>query len=265
MLNMKTLIPTVFAATLLAAAPAHAHFQLVYTPDVTLDTAGDVPVKMIFWHPFDNGPVMDMAPPLEFYMIHRGEQTDLSASLTPITFRGAENSASGFDATVPVRRAGDYVTVTVTTPYFESSEDLYIQQFVTAFLSHSGVPTDWDEPLGLPAEIRPMVRPTNVLVGSTFTGQVLSGGEPVPHAEVEVTYIAAAPLMAENTVGPATVAPPVGGDVSILADANGVFTFGIPRAGVWGFAAIGVGPEETYEGEELEQTAVIWIRADELK
>ncbi|MBK1636979.1 nickel transporter, partial [Rhodovulum adriaticum] len=44
-----------------------------------------------------------------------------------------------------------------------------------------------------------------------------------------------------------------------------VFTFGIPRAGHWGFAALGSGPETEHQGKELSQDAVIWIKAYELK
>ena len=39
---------------------------------------------------------------------------------------------------------------------------------------------------------------------------------------------------------------------------------GIPKAGFWGFAALGSGPKKEYKGKELSQDAVIWIRADKL-
>ena len=50
-----------------------------------------------------------------------------------------------------------------------------------------------------------------------------------------------------------------------ITDANGVFTFGIPRAGTWGFACLGAGPEREHEGKELSQDAVLWINAVELE
>jgi cobalt/nickel transport protein len=46
-----------------------------------------------------------------------------------------------------------------------------------------------------------------------------------------------------------------------VTDADGRFTFGIPRAGFWGFAALGSGPETEHEGKELSQDAVLWVRA----
>ena len=50
-----------------------------------------------------------------------------------------------------------------------------------------------------------------------------------------------------------------------IADANGVFTFGVPKAGFWGFAALGTGSTKEFKGKELSQDAVVWIRAFDLK
>ncbi|WP_278976371.1 hypothetical protein [Oligella urethralis] len=47
----------------------------------------------------------------------------------------------------------------------------------------------------------------------------------------------------------------------LKADSQGVFNFAIPKAGWWGFAALGVGPDDSYEGKELSQDAVIWVQA----
>jgi cobalt/nickel transport protein len=52
-----------------------------------------------------------------------------------------------------------------------------------------------------------------------------------------------------------------GGAVVAISDEDGYFTFGIPRAGFWGFAALGSGPVKEHEGKELSQDAVIWVRA----
>jgi len=49
----------------------------------------------------------------------------------------------------------------------------------------------------------------------------------------------------------------------IKADGNGVFTFGIPRAGWWGFAALMDG--DPIKGKDHEVGAVMWIRAHEMK
>ncbi len=167
------------AAGLLMPAAAEAHFQLIHVETPLIEAPGDVPVKLIFWHPFENGHVMDMGQPQAFYAVSRGEKIDLSASLKPFTFTGASNAAQGFDAVVPVTKAGDYVLVVEPAPYLEPSEDIFIQQFAKVYLNRMELPTDWAEPQGLPAEILPLVKPYNVIAGSTFTGRVLSEGQPV--------------------------------------------------------------------------------------
>ena len=259
------LLAAVGAAAIFAPIAAWAHFQLIYTPEVNLTKAGDLPVKLVFWHPFENGHVMDMGEPLEFYAVNRGKRIDLMGSLTPITFQGADNSAAAYDATVPVKRSGDYVLVAVPAPYYEESEDIYIQQIAKSYLNLNEIPTDWMEPQGLATEILPLNRPTNIVAGSTFTGRVLSEGKPVAGAEIEVEYIAAAPLMQENRPAEPTSAPLPGGTLVAITDEAGYFTFGIPKAGFWGFAALGSGPETEYEGKELSQDAIIWVRAYDME
>ena len=247
------------ACVLSATMPAHAHFQLAYTPDVNVTKAGDQPVKLIFWHPFENGHVMDMEKPLEFYAVNRGEKLDLKSTLSPITFTGIGNSAAAFDATLTLRRSGDYVMVVVPAPYFEESEDIFIQQITKSYVNRNEIPTDWMEPQGLKTEILPLNRPTNIIAGSTFTGQ------PVAGVEVEIEYMAAEPDMASNTPKGPTASPMPGGAVVAISDQNGYFTFGVPKAGFWGFAALGSGPDKEFQGKELSQDAVLWVRAYDVK
>lgn len=251
-------------AGLIATTPASAHFQLIYTPDSNIAEPGDVPVKLVFWHPFENGYAMDMGPVQEFYAVNRGKRIDLMDRVTPMTFQGPDNAAKAYEAMVPVRRSGDYVLAIVPSPYYEESEDLYIQQISKSVLNLRQVPSDWAEPIGLPAEIVPLNKPYNIIAGSTFSGRVLSEGKPVAGAEIEIEYIAAPPVMEENKAGTPTATPLPGGAVVAITNERGEFTFGIPRAGIWGFAALGVGPDTEHEGKELSQDAVLWIQAYDL-
>ncbi|KAA5602169.1 DUF4198 domain-containing protein [Blastochloris sulfoviridis] len=262
---MKT--STVLAAGMLlaAASAAQAHFQLAYTPDVNLEKPAAVPMKFIFWHPLENGHVMDMGEPEALVLVFKGEKTDLKSKLKPITFRGADNEAKAFEAVLDIKRNGDYIVALTPKPYFEKSEGSYIQQITKSFLNKGGIPDGWDKPVGLPTEIVPLVKPTNVLAGSTFSGVVLSEGKPVADAEIEVEYMAAPPDMKANKPGKVTVKAPEGGAIVVKTDSNGVFSFGVPRAGFWGFAALGSGPAKEFEGKELSQDAVIWIRAFDFK
>lgn len=249
----------------LMAGAAQAHFQLVYTPEVQLEDPATVPVKLVFWHPMENGHVMDMGKPEQIYYVFKGEKVDLSKSLKPMTFKGKDNSAKAYEADVQIRRNGDYIFVLQPAPYYEKSEDVYIQQITKSYLNKGEMPDAWMKPVGLPTEILPFNKPTNVLVGSTFTGQVLNQGKPAAGVEIEVEYMAAPPDVKTNRPSSDQAAGVKGGAIVAVTDANGMFTFGIPKEGFWGFAALGSGPAKEYKGKELSQDAVIWIRADKME
>lgn len=260
----KPIVTVGVLASLAMAAPASAHFQLVYTPDVILEGPGEIPLRLIFWHPMENGHAMDMAEPEAFYVRFRGETTDLMDTLSPISFAGASNEAAAYAASAEITRAGDYTFVVVPAPYYEESEDIFIQQVTKSFVNRSELPIDWMEPVGLPTEIVPLNKPYGVMAGSTFSGVVLADGEPVPGAEIEIEYMAAVPDLETNAPAEPTSGPVPGGAIVAIADADGEFTFGIPRAGFWGFAALGSGPATEHEGKELSQDAVLWVHATEL-
>ena len=264
----KVLKAAVVAAGMAAALlpmGAQAHFQLIYTPDVNLQKPAEIPILLLFWHPFENGHAMDMGKPEQFFVSHKGKKTDLLDTLKPVTFTGAENSAAASETKYQLKGIGDYIFALVPAPYLETTEDKYIQQIAKSYVNLGETPTGWDEPLGLPTEVVPLVKPTAVVTGSTFTGRVLSEGKPVAGTELEIEYIAAEPNLATRTAGKVTVTPPPGGTLVIHTDDNGVFTFGIPKAGFWGFAALGTGPAKEFQGKELSQDAIIWIRANDLK
>lgn len=246
------------------SAPAAAHFQLIYTPEVVLDRPGEIPLRLIFWHPMDNGYAMDMAEPHAFYYRFRGQNTDLMDRLTPFTFEGASNEARAYAGSAEIKRSGDYTLVLVPAPYYEASEDIYIQQLTKSFVNRGGLPIDWMEPVGLPTEIVPLNKPYGVIAGSTFSGVVLAEGEPVPGARIEIEYMAAEPDLETNAPKQPTSGPVPGGAIAAVADADGAFTFGIPRAGFWGFAALGSGPVTEHEGKHMSQDAVLWVHANEM-
>ena len=113
-----------------------------------------------------------------------------------------------------------------------------------------------------------MVTGVQTCLFRSFRGVVKSEGKPVPFAEIEVEYMNHKPNMKRNNFDKAaTLKAPHDAFVTltIKADANGTFAFAMPRAGWWGFAALGVGPDKEFEGKELSQDAVIWVQATEIK
>ncbi len=248
----------------LYASAASAHFQMLYTPELLRDSGGQITLKLPFTHPSESGHVMAVDPPQAFYMVKKGNTTDLLTSVKPAKWTSASNTGDSYEAGVTLRGLGDYVFIYEMAPYYEASEDIYIQQITKSIVNVGSLPTDWNQDFGLKAEIVPLTKPYAIYEGGTFTGVVRSEGEPVPFAEIEVEYVNYEPDMATNGFAQeAKIEPPADAFITmtLFADANGTFTFGIPKAGQWGFAALGVGTDTEYQGKELSQDAVIWVQA----
>ena len=267
-MKAKKIALLAFVALLAAAIPASAHFVMLYTPDTLVDKGGEIPLKAVFTHPFEAGHTMKMDKPLEFFVVNKERKTDLLGTLKSIVWKSLENSAKAWETSYQLRGMGDYVFCLVPAPYYEKGEDGYIQQITKMIVNNGSLPTDWDSEIGLKAEIVPLDKPYALWTGNVFRGIVKSDGKPVPFAEIEVEYLNHMPEMKENQFAKkGAVEAPHDAFVTmtIKADASGTFTFGIPRAGWWGFAALGAGPDTEYEGKELSQDAVIWIQARNMK
>jgi cobalt/nickel transport protein len=259
-----------------AASAANAHFQLLYTPEAALNEAAEIPLALVFSHPFDNGFTMSMGAPEELYVVsQRGEaeprKTDLTQYLEPIEWSGVENKGAAFLAHPPrsvTRSLGDYTYVLKPAPYYEQNEDKYIQQITKTVINIGGIPGDWDKPLGLPVEIVPLDKPYANWVGGVFRAVVLANGEPVPHAEIEIEYLNHEPDLAARRFDPAgRVTAPQGSfsTLSIRADAMGQVMIGLPKAGWWGICALDLQEGATHEGKHLSVDAVLWVKATDMK
>ncbi len=270
---MKAVFSTLSCLALLGAAgPASAHFQIIYTPEMALKEGGKIDLALVFSHPFDAGHTMDMGKPEQFFVIRsRGEnppqKTDLLKTLKPITWTSLTNSGKAWEAEYSVR-GGDYMFCLVPEPYFEPEEEAYIKQNTKLIVNVGGEPGTWMEPVGLPAEIVPLSKPYDRWTGNVFQGKVLLHGKPVPGAEIEIEYLNHKPLLDQKAFAKqAEVEAPQDSFAlqTIYADSNGVFTFGIPRAGWWGFAALDLDPEYTYKGKKCSRDAVIWMQAVDMQ
>ena len=274
---MKSVKTLILAGLLsLAAAPAYAHFMMVYTPEIAKSEAGDLDFRIVFTHPAEAGHTMDMGGVKEFYaMYQRGDNApkkiDLLQTLKPITWKNPESSGPAFAARVPrkeIRSMGDYTFVMVPGYYYEKEEEVYMQQIAKLVVNVGGIPGNWNAALGLPCEIVPLIKPYGLWTGNVFNARVLSGGKPVPNAEVEVEYMSHMPDLKANAMpkkGSVTYPHDAFVTQTIFTDDQGYLTFGIPKAGWWGFAALGVGPDKEYKGKELSQDAVIWVKAVDMK
>ncbi len=262
----KTVLGLTLTSSLVLSS-AFAHFQMLYTPESALEKGQTIELREVFTHPFADEHTMDMAGVEEFYVINKKRRKDLKNTLKAITFTGSHNSAKAYKSEYKAKRMGDHLFVLKPTPYYEKGEDIYIQQIVKTIVNVAGTPTNWDEELGLKAEIVPLIKPYSIWAGSTFTGIVKSNGKPVPFAEIEVEYLNRDVNLDSNSMGKTKIEAPQDSFVTIGIKANkdGEFTFGIPKSGWWGFCALGVGSDKEYKGKELSQDAVIWIQAKDMK
>jgi cobalt/nickel transport protein len=266
-MNARNLITAGITGLIMAATPAFAHFQMIYTPEAAMEKGSTIDMKLVFTHPFEAGHTMDMGTPENFMVLHKEKTKDLSSTLKPITWQSLTNSGQAYETSYKLRGMGDWIFSLTPAPYYEASEDVYIQQITKTVVNVGGSPTDWDAEVGLPAEIVPLDKPYAIWTGSTFRGIVTSNGKPVPFADIEVEFMNHEPMMASNRFAKeAKARAPQDSFITmgIKTNAFGEFSFGIPKAGWWGFCALGVGPDKEYKGKELSQDAVIWINAQDM-
>lgn len=243
----------------LPCSPAAAHFQvLIPGSDVLASVdAGSVDLSILFTHPMEQGPVMEMAPPRRFGVLVGGKQLDLLPALRATKTEGKTT----YTATARLERPGDYVFYLEPAPYWEPAEEKMIVHYTKVVVDFLGAQQGWDAMVGLPVEIQPLARPYGLWAGNCFRGIVKKHGKPVPFATVEVEYYnQGRKLGLPND----TFATQV-----VKADAAGVFCYTMPRAGWWGFAALVEGdqPMKAPNGKqvEVEWGGVIWVRTVDMK
>ncbi len=244
---------------LLIVGIAHAHFQ-VLLPSSDIVSPGDVRTvefDILFTHPMEQGPIMEMGAPRQFGVLVRGKKQDLLDTLKPVKRDGCTTYTGEYT----IARPGDHVFYLEPAPYWEPAEEKMIVHYTKVVVNAMGMEAGWDESVGFPVEIEPLVRPYGLWAGNVFRGIVRKSGEPVPFAEVEVEYY----NTGEDVAIPAD---PFVTQV-IKADANGVFVYAMPRAGWWAFAALVDGDEKMKNPEgnlvDVELGALIWVKTVEMK
>jgi cobalt/nickel transport protein len=274
---MKKILASLVVMSMILCAPAaFAHFQMIYTPKSALGEgdSSKIPMILVFTHPFEAGHTMsmgldangDVQPPKMFSVVNKGATKDLLDTLEQITFKSLTNDGVGYETEYRLKGMGDFVFCLDPGPYYEGAEDIYIQQITKVIVNKGGAPTDWDAEVGLPVEIVPLDKPYALWTGNVFRGVVMrKEGDAmvhVPFAENEVEYMNH-DIAGHSFVEAAKVEAPNDNFVTmgIKANKDGEFSFGIPKAGWWGFCALGAGGELEHEGKELSMDAVIWIQA----
>ncbi len=235
---------------LVLSGSALAHFGMVIPSRSVVEDRRDaaLSVELSFSHPME-GVGMTLAKPKSFQVFADGKAQDLTASLQPDTVM----QRAAWKAAYTLHKPGVYHLVMEPQAYWEPAEDCFIIHHVKTCVAAFGEGDGWDKPLGLKTEILPLTRPFGNYAGNVFQGQVLLDGKPVPGATVEVEYY--------NRDGSHAAPNACMVTQVVKADPNGIFSYGIPFAGWWGFAALNTSDEtRLHEGQEknVELGAVLW-------
>jgi len=238
---------------------AAAHFQVLLTNADIIRAAGrhTVHLELCFTHPMKQGPVMEMASPVQFGVLAAGKKNDLRAVLHAKKI--AERTA--YECDYKMAAPGDYVFFVEPAPYWEAAERKMIVHYTKVVVDAYDAEEGWDALVGLPVEIEPLVRPYGLWTGNIFRGIVRHDGQVVPHAEIEVEY-----YNKDRRV--AVPAEPFVTQV-IKADDRGVFSYAMPRAGWWGFAALipGEAKMKNPRGRfvDVELGGLLWVKTVDMK
>ena len=239
------------ALLLCLVSRAEAHFGMIIPSSSTVMEKKDANLKLelSFSHPMEMQG-MDMAAPRAFNVVVDGKKEDLLKRLAPAKVMGRQ----AWQAAYTLKKPGVYQFAMEPAPYFEPAEDCYIVHYTKTVVAAFGEEEGWAAPLGLKTEIEPLTRPFANYAGNLFQGRVLLDGKPVPGALVEV----------ENYNRGERHTPPNAYFVTqtVRADENGVFSYSVPWAGWWGFAALNTAAEKMeYKGEpkDVELGAVLWM------
>lgn len=246
------LFALVLCFSVFTSGTAFAHFGMVIPsqPTVMKSKESALSLSLKFWHPFENKG-MNLEKPASFQVFNNGKTEDLLAGLQ----EKKEQGLTTWHSQYTVKRPGLYTFVMEPKPYFEKEEDCFIIHITKTPVSAFGGGEDWDQPLGLQAEIVPLSDPNALYEGNIFQGKVLQNNKAVPNATIEVEW-----YPGEKLVGEAPYENMI--TQTVKADDSGIFSFVGPRSGWWGFAALLEGDtpiEMKGSPKPVELGAVIWV------
>lgn len=245
------------AGCMLYSFTAQAHFlELIPSADIVGGgSSKKIELDVCFSHPMEDGPAMEMTKPAQFFVLHKGAHTDLSDTLR----LQKVDEKSAYRTTYALTTPGDYIFAVAPSPYWEPAEEKMIIHYTKVVVNGFGEEDGWNEPVRFPVEIDPLVRPYGLWTGNVFRGVVKHNGKPVPFAEIEVEYL--------NKEGKVHIPSDPFITQVITADINGVFTYAMPRAGWWAFAALVEGDMVEHEGKrvDVELGGLLWVKCVDME
>lgn len=246
----------VFLSFFIFCSNASAHFGVIIpSENIIIGESKKIKLNIKFIHPFEQI-YMSMERPQSFGVFIDGKKEDLTSALKERKVKGFTTWEIDFN----IKKPGDHIFYVEPKPYWEPTEEKFIVHYTKVIVNAFGKEEGWDSEVGLKAEIVPLTRPYGLWSGNVFQGIVKFNGKPVPFAMVEVEYL---------NEGSKVKAPKDAYITQVIkTDANGVFTYAMPKAGWWGFAALMDGDYKLdRDGRQypIEIGAVIWVKTKEMK
>jgi len=245
-------LPGLCFILLFSAQSVSAHYGMVIPSDSMVIQGDDktITLEFSFSHPFE-GIGMDLAKPKTVSVISGDHKQNLMNKLKEIKVMGKK----AWKTEYRINRPGVYQFFMEPEPYWEPVEDCFIIHYTKTVVTAFEDDERWDEEIGLKTEIVPLSKPFGLFAGNLFQGIVKLNGKPVPYAEVEVEYY--------NEDGKSHAPTPYMITQTIKADQNGVFSYAVPKAGWWGFAALNTADFKLKmkgQKKDVELGAVIWVK-----
>lgn len=259
--KQKYFVTATIAATFFSPLAA-AHFQMIIPSNdiVEQGKSKKIDLDIRFWHPFENLG-MNMQKPLKVGVMAKGKKEELINTLQEQKQPDATGATfNAYKTTYAFKTPGDHIFYVEPQVYWEPSEETFIVHYAKVIVNAFGLEQGWDTEVGLKSEIVPLTRPYGIWTGNIFQGQVKMNGKPVPYSAVEIEYF--------NQEG--KIKPPAAPFITqlIKADGDGIFTYAMPKAGWWSFAALNQDAKKMqHEGKDypVEIGAVLWIKATDMK
>jgi len=260
--RIKNTVQAIFISFLMVLilgvfTPTIAHFQMIIPSDEIVSSAKKrkIGLELVFTHPFLQI-ALNLEKPLAFGVWTAGKTTHLLDTLEKNSSEDrVGETISSFKTQYKIKKPGDHIFFVQPQPYWEESESIFIVHYTKTVVNAFGVEEGWDHELGLKAEIIPLTRPYGLWVGNIFQGIVKLNGLTVPFATVEVEYY--------NKQGEVSAPSDPFITQVVKTDANGVFTYAMPREGWWGFAALlddGETMQHKGKAYPVESGAVLWVK-----
>ncbi len=234
---------------------ALAHFGMLIPSDAMVMQQDDrtISLTLSFSHPMEMVG-MEMVKPKVFSLLSNGKTADLLGTLAQTKVM----DHTAWKSDYKIKRPGIYTFYMEPQPYWEPAEDCFIIHYTKTIVAAFGDDEGWDAEAGIKTEIVPLSKPFGLYAGNVFQGIVKLDGKVVPNAEVEIEYYNQENKAAAPTEYMVTQA--------IKADANGIFTYAVPRSGWWGFSALNSADyklKNDGQDKDVELGAVLWVHFED--